>query len=204
MNSTPRVPANKNKKFPAEPLTQDEVRNLIRACSTRSSTGIRNRSLLVLMYRCGIRAAEALSVLPKDLDFANGSVRVLRGKGGKARLLGLDTGVIAALQVWLNRRAALGIGGRSPVFCTLKGKRLQSSYLRTLMPRLARKAGIERRCNPHSLRHSFAFETANENVPVHVLQQLLGHKNLSSTAIYLAHLNPQHAVAVMKAREWSW
>jgi site-specific recombinase XerD len=204
MSTTPRIPANKDKKYPAEPLTHDEMRQLIRACSSRSSTGLRNRALIVLMYRTGIRVSEALSLSPKDVDLENGSVRVLRGKGGKTRLLGLDTGVLAVLQVWLDRRAALGIGGRNPIFCTLKGERLHSSYLRTLLPRLAQKAGIERRCHPHALRHSFSYEAASENVPLHVLQMQLGHSNLSTTQRYISHVNPTQVVSLMKSREWSW
>src|SRR5437016_1978829 len=89
-----RRPANAGQHYPAEILTPDEVRALIKACSNRAPTGIRNRALLVLLYRGGLRITEALRLHPKDLDRAAGTVTVLRGKGGKRRTIGLDPGVI--------------------------------------------------------------------------------------------------------------
>jgi site-specific recombinase XerD len=199
----PRTPFNKGKKLPAEPLMPDEVKLLIRACSMRAQTGVRNRALLVVLYRAGLRISEALALMPKDLDVANGSLRVLHGKGDKTRLVGLDTGALAVLQVWMDRRTLLGLTGRQPIFCTLKGEALQTSYVRALMPRLARKAGIERRVHPHGLRHTFSFELAGEGIPLHQIQAQLGHSSLSTTSRYLSHLHPVAVVAAMRAREWS-
>ena len=87
-----RRPANKGHRYPAEILTANEVRALITACSNRAPTGIRNRALLVLLYRAGCRISEALRLLPKDLDRASGTATVLRGKGGRRRTIGLDPG----------------------------------------------------------------------------------------------------------------
>src|SRR4051812_44111103 len=133
------MPSNKGRKLPAEPLTADEVRALLNACSKRAPTGIRNRALLAVLYRGGLRVGEALALLPKDLNAEAGTMRVLRGKGGKSRLVGLDAGAWALVQVWLERRTQIGIDGRTRVFCTLDGEPLQTSYVRTMMPRLARK-----------------------------------------------------------------
>jgi site-specific recombinase XerD len=202
-SAAPMIPANKGKKFPAEPLTAEEVRALLNACSKRAPTGIRNRSLLAVLYRGGLRLGEALALLPKDLNAEAGTIRILRGKGGKSRLIGLDAGAWAILQVWLERRTQLGIGGRSRVFCTLDGQPLQASYVRTMMPRLARKAGLVRRVHPHCLRHSHAYELAGEGVPMHILQSQLGHSNLSTTSRYVAHLNPTAVIETMRSREWS-
>lgn len=196
------LPTNKGKKLPAEPLTSEEVRLLIRACSKRASTGIRNQALIVVLYRAGLRINEALGIMPKDLGSNAGTIRVLQGKGSTSRVVGLDAGAWAILQLWLDRRASLGIGSRSPVFCTLKGAPLESAYVRSLFPRLARKAGIEKRVHPHGLRHTFAFELANENTPLHLIQAQLGHKHLSTTDRYVRHLNPTAVVEAMKARTW--
>ncbi len=200
---TTRTPANKGKKLPAEPLTKDEIKLLIRACSTRAQTGIRNRSLIVVMYRTGLRVSEALALMPKDLNIGDGWLRVLHGKGDRSRLVGLDTGALAVLQVWLGRRAMLGLNGRQPIFCTLKGQPLKTGYVRTLLPRLARKAGIDRRVHPHSLRHTFSFELAGEGIPLHQIQSQLGHACVSTTSRYIAHLNPAAVVAAMRSREWN-
>lgn len=197
------IPANKGKTYPAEPLTPEEVRALLNACSKRSATGLRNRALLVLLYRGGLRISEALAVLPKDLNPEAGTVRVLRGKGRTARLVGLDAGAWAVLQVWMERRAQMGLGGRSPVFCTLKGEPMKSAYVRAMLPRLARKAGIMRRVHAHALRHAFAYELANERTPLHVVQVALGHASVATTDRYIRHLNPCAVVESMRARQWT-
>jgi len=201
--SIDHVPANKGRKLPPEPLSPDEVKALIRACSKRATTGIRNRALIVILYRAGLRISEALALLPKDLDPANSAVRILHGKGDHNRVVGLDAGAWAILQLWLDRRAATGINGHARVFCTLKGKSVKSAYVRTLLPRLARKAGIEKRVHAHGLRHTHAYELAGEGTPLHVIQAQLGHSSLATTDRYVRHLNPAAVVETMKARVWS-
>lgn len=193
--------ATKGKKLPPEPLTADEIRALINACSKRGSTGVRNRALLAVLYRGGLRISEALGLYPKDLDPQGQSVRVMHGKGDRMRVVGLDAGAWALLQLWLDRRAKLGL--RGPVFCTLKGQAIETSYIRAFMKRLARKAGVERRVHAHAFRHSHASELANEGVPLHVVQAQLGHSNVSVTSRYISHLAPQEVVKTMQARAWA-
>ena len=82
--------SNRGRKFPAQPLDGDEVKTLIRACSQQASTGIRNAALIATMYRTGLRVGEALSIRPKDLDVSAGAIRVLNGKGGTVRTVGMD------------------------------------------------------------------------------------------------------------------
>lgn len=141
--------------------------------------------------------------MPKDLDVEAGTIRVLHGKGDKSRLVGLDAGAWAILQLWLDRRAAAGINSRAPVFCTLQSKALKSAYVRKLLPRLARKAGIEKRVHAHGLRHTHAYELACEGTPIHVIQLQLGHSNTATTAKYISHLNPATVVKTMKSRKWN-
>ena len=108
------VPANKGRKLPPEPLSAEEVKALLRACSTRAATGVRNRALIVVLYRAGLRISEALALLPqRPRSPANGTIRVLHGKGDHDRVVGLDAGAWAILQLWLDRRAAAGINGRA-------------------------------------------------------------------------------------------
>ena len=195
-------PWNKGQKLPPEPLAPDEVRALIRTCSNRAPTGIRNRALIVALYRGGLRLDDALQLKSKDLNAGQGTIRVLHGKGDKSRVVGLDEGAWAILQRWLDRRTQLGMTGRQRVFCTLDGQPLHSSYVRALLPRLARKAGIEKRVHAHGLRHTHAFELANEGHPLHVIQSQLGHSSLAITDRYIRHLAPQEVVKVMRSRKW--
>ncbi len=195
-----RTPANKGRTYPAEVLTPDEVRALLKACSHRAPTGVRNRALLMTLYRGGLRVSEALQLAPKDIDRAAGTVTVLRGKGGKRRTVGLDPGAFAVLERWLDRRTRLGINGRSPIFCTLRGTALNTAYVRALMPRLARRAGIDKRVHAHGLRHTHAAELAHEGLPMNAIQAQLGHSSLATTSIYLQHVAPAELVKAMRGR----
>lgn len=194
---------NKGRTFPAEILTAAEVKQLIQACSNRAPTGIRNRALIVALWRCGLRLAEALALHPKDIDQGVGTIRVLRGKGGKARTVGIDPVALGIIGRWLDRRSKLGINGRQPVFCTLAGEPIKPPYVRALLPRLARKAGIEKRVHAHGLRHTHAAELASEGTPINLVQCQLGHSNAATTSRYLQHLAPQQVIDTMRQREWS-
>ncbi len=195
--------SNRGRRFPPEILRPEEVHRLIRAASNRAPTGIRNRALIVVMYRAGLRVSEALSLHPKDLDRSRGTIRVLQGKGGRARTVGLDPEACAVLERWLDVRAQKDLKGRHRIFCTLHGKPLETAYVRGLLPRLAKRAGIEKRVHPHALRHSHAAELARERLPVNLIQAQLGHSSLATTSRYLAHIAPEELVDAMQKREWT-
>jgi site-specific recombinase XerD len=199
---TGRTAPNKGKTYPPEVLSEDEVKSLIRACSNRAPTGIRNRALIVVMYRAGLRLSEALALKPKDIDPEAGTITVLHGKGDKRRVVGLDPGSMAILLRWVDKRHQYGLTGRSPLFCTLQGRPLHSSYVRTLLHRLGAKAGIEKRVHPHGLRHSMSHDLMMEGVPVPIIQQQLGHTSLATTQRYLDHIAPKELVETMQRREF--
>lgn len=196
-------PTTKGQKLPAEVYTADEVQRLVKACSTRAKTGVRNRALIVLLYRSGLRLSEALALRPKDLDRSGGKLRVLHGKGDKARTVGMDDSAFTHVAHWLTVREALGVGGRVPVFCTLDGKPIKTAYIRALLPRLAKRAGIAKRVHAHGLRHSLACDLAEEGIELRVISEQLGHRSLATTDRYLRHLNPQRVIETMRARSFS-
>ena len=80
---------------------------------------------------------------------------------------------------------------------------MASAYVRGLMPRLARRAGIEKRVHPHGLRHTHAAELAFEGLPMNAIQAQLGHASLATTSRYLAHIAPAELVKAMQVRTWS-
>ena len=129
------APSNAGKTFPVEILTPDEVNALLRACSRRPPTGLRNRALLTLLYRGGLRVSVALALYPKDVDADAGTVTVLHGKGDKRRTVGLDPAAFAVLEQWIARRATLRLNGRQPLLCTLDGAPVKDAYVRALLPR---------------------------------------------------------------------
>jgi site-specific recombinase XerD len=209
-------------------LTDAEVCALMGACGRYAPIGLRDRALIALLYRAGLRINEALSLYPKDLDLADGSVRVLNGKGGRSRTVGLDPGAAAMLERWLMARARLNVyptggthfspggrsrrrgmsgrspvgPGRSPVFCTLPGRPMSDAYVRVLLKRLAARAGIDKRVHAHGLRHTHAAQLRAEGVDIGIISRQLGHASITTTARYLDHLAPRAVVETMRNRSW--
>jgi site-specific recombinase XerD len=196
MLDTPPV----KRKLPAETYTPEEVAALLRACGY-SRTGVRNRALLAVLYRGGLRLSEALALRPKDLDRSAGTVRILHGKGDKARTVGLDDGAFAVVGEWLAVRETLpDVSGRDPVFCTMTGTALKTAYVRALLPRLGEEAGIHKRVHAHGLRHSHASDLLREGMDVGTISRQLGHSSIATTATYLAHINPQAVIDKIRQR----
>lgn len=215
-------------KRPPEILTAEEVSALLRLCSLRAPTGVRNRALITVMYRGGLRVAEALALRLADVDTRAGTVRIGHGKGDKSRVVSLDDGAMAVVERWIARRAALELPRYAPVtkhmpryireaaealskaprvvpplFCSLDGGYLAPQYVRAMLARKAEAAGIEKHVRPHGLRHSNASELAAESVPVNVISKHLGHANVGVTARYLDHVAPADVLAMGRGREWS-
>ncbi len=198
------ISARKGQKYPAEILTAREIEALLAGCSTRAPTGIRNRALLLTLYRCGLRISEALALKPKDVDVDAATLQVLHGKNDRSRQLAFDSAATDAIARWIDARKALGYNGRgtTPLFCTLKGGPLSAVYVRQVLSRLATKAGIEKAVRCHGLRHTFAAELCREGVPLNQIQQALGHSNAATTSRYLDHVAPEAMLATLRSREW--
>lgn len=195
-------------KRPPEIYTQDEVERLIAACSTSASTGVRNRALIGLLYRTGLRQNEATELRPRDVEFGSGRVTVRAGKGNKhsdgpvPRVVGIDQAGLALLAHWLNMRRQLGLNGHQPIFCTLHGGKLAGQYVRNLLSRLGKKANIEKRVHAHGFRHTFACELSREGIELGVISKQLGHRSQATTAKYLDHIAPQRVFDTIGKREW--
>ncbi len=187
----------------ADVLTSTDAEAVISACSRRAPTGIRNAVLITVLWRCGLRVGEALALIPADIGFDDGVVRVRRGKGGKPRVVGLDAGTAALVERWLHVRARFVTTRQTPLFCTLKGGCIDDSYVRRLLPRLAERAGIEKRVHPHAFRHAYAIGLEREGAPLSTIRDLLGHRSIATTDTYLRRLGASDAVEFSRSRSWS-
>lgn len=190
------------RRLPPEVLTPSEALALIEACGDRTHTAVRNRALLAVLYRSGLRVGEALSLYPKDVDLDRSCIRVLRGKGGRSRTVGIDGGGLALLRPWLERRPALGLTDRQPLFCSMWGEPVASGYVRRMLPRLARRAGVLKRVHAHGLRHTHAAELREEGLDIGLISKQLGHRDISTTARYLDHIAPWRVVEAVSGRSW--
>lgn len=199
-----RAPRTKGVKLPGQVLTPEEMRALLAQCSRRAPTGIRDRALLTVIYRCGLRVSEALALLPSDVDIRRGTVRVNHGKGDKARIVGIGDGALAVLQLWVAKRKELGLAHNgNRLFCTLAGGPMSYSATQAMLKRRAAKAGIETRAHLHGLRHSHAAELRERGVDVVTIQKQLGHAHLATTHTYLNHIAPADVIAAGRADTWT-
>jgi len=198
-------PANAGRKFPPEPLSRDEVNAILSECGS-GDPGARDRAAFTIMYRAGLRIAEVLALLPKDVDTGGGLVHVLHGKGDRARVVPIDPAAVALIDVWLAHRRELGLDGQQPLICTImrpnRGDRCWDSVLREKLKDCGRRAGIAKRVAPHGLRHTYATELAREGVPMNAIRQLLGHKRLAYTEGYINELYPAELARWIHARKW--
>jgi site-specific recombinase XerD len=208
--------AKPKRRRPPEILTPGEVSRLLRQCASSTPAGIRNRALITVMYRAGLRVDEALALKPSDVNPERGTILVRHGKGDRARTVAIDDGAIAIVQRWMDMRAELSARQRQktgtrfppngPLFCTFSppspGGRMSPVYVRNMLHRIAddEHAAIGKNVRPHGLRHSHAFELAEEGVPVNVIQQQLGHSHLATTDTYLRHVAPAAVIEMGRHR----
>jgi integrase len=197
---------NKGRKFPPEPLTQGEVHRLLEHMGP-GYVGARDRAVVVVLWRCGLRIAEALALYPKDVDVEAGTVTVLHGKGDRRRVVGIDPEAVGVVEKWLELRSELGLDKSRPLFCVISkggsfGRACHSSVFREKLKDAAVKAEIAKRVHPHGLRHTCASEMANEGIKVMSIQDHLGHSNPATTFRYIHRLSPWESIGVAQRRTW--
>jgi site-specific recombinase XerD len=149
-----------------------EVDGELEALHGEGPLGVRNRALVELVYSAGLRSQEAVDLDLADVDFEQELVRV-RGKGGKERVVPLGEEASLQLAVYLrDARPRLARGAENALFLSARGRRLDTSTLRRLLP------------HPHRLRHAFATHLLEGGADLRTIQELLGHSSLSTTQMY--------------------
>jgi integrase/recombinase XerD len=169
--------------------------------------GLRDRALLEFLYGTGARISEAVGACVDDLDLAEGTV-LLRGKGGKSRLVPVGGYAREALDAYLVR-ARPGLAPRGPqVFVNARGGPLSRQSAWTILRRAAVRAGLPvdgaRGVSPHTLRHSYATHLLDGGADIRVVQELLGHASVTTTQVYtlvtVERLREVYATAHPRAR----
>jgi integrase/recombinase XerD len=185
--STPR----KSLKLP-HVLGRAEVQRLLEQPKGTDPIALRDRALLELMYACGLRASEAISLEPVQLDLA-GAVARVRGKGSKERLVPIGRAAVSAVEAYLRRGRPALVGDREQrhLFVNFRGGPLTRQGLYKIIDRHARSAGLAGRMSPHTLRHSFATHLLAGGCDLRSVQEMLGHADVSTTQLY-THLSSEH------------
>jgi site-specific recombinase XerD len=176
----PRIKAPR-RKLPRV-LSPREIRRLLVAPPADSVLGIRDRAVVHLLYGTGIRATECASLREEDVDLRERTARV-RGKGGHERTLPLNETVVAALATYRSLRGT--VAPTAPFFLTRQRRRLSRFLVYERVRTAARRARIQGDVSPHRLRHTFATHLVRAGVGLVTLRDLLGHRLITSTQLYL-------------------
>lgn len=169
-------------------LSEEEVIRLITSVPEKGFIGVRDRAILEVLYASGVRVSEAVGADRGDLNLAAGFLRV-RGKGKRERLAMLGGPAIDALRTYLSARRILVGKQKSPDLEALfvnarKARRLTTRSVRRILKGYLIENGIDPEISPHAMRHSFATHLLNRGANLREVQELLGHKRISSTQIY--------------------
>lgn len=181
-------------------LNEDEVLSLLNAPDLNEPTGLRDRAMLELLYACGLRVSELVSIKTTEVSISDSVVRVT-GKGSKTRLVPMGEEAADWIGRYLQeaRPAILQKRLCDALFVTNRGDAMTRQAFWHLIKRYALHAGVHKPISPHVLRHAFATHLLNHGADLRVVQMLLGHSDISTTQIYthvarerLKKLHAQH------------
>ncbi len=175
----------KVERYLPETLSAEEVAKLIRAAGGKTPLEIRDRAIVELLYASGLRVSELCHARLENLDLEQGFIRVI-GKGNKQRLVPVGSGARAALERYLSAARPELVGKKTggEVFLSVRGRKLTNQRIWQLLGDLARRAGLEKEVHPHMLRHSFATHLLQGGADLRIIQEMLGHADISTTQIY--------------------
>jgi integrase/recombinase XerD len=180
-------------------MNESDVKRLIESVNGQTPLDRRDRAIIELFYAAGLRLSELTNARLENLDTEDGFIRVT-GKGNKTRLAPVGKAALAALQVYLDhaRPALVKARTESWIFISRRGGQLSIERVQELLKERAAQAGMEpARIHPHLLRHSFATHLLSHGADLRVIQEMLGHADISTTQIY-THVDDRRLKAVHK------
>ena len=175
-------------------LSESEMSNLLKTINGQDNFGIRDRAIFELFYSTGVRINELVNITLDKIDLKNNEIKVF-GKGRKERVVYLNNFALQKLSNYLNIRNEFLFDKKNNfykkndfLFLNKNGNRLSERFIRILLDKYLKKAAINKKISPHSIRHSFASHLLQNGASIKAVQELLGHENISTTQIY-THLN---------------
>ena len=185
-NPTSRVDSPKLGRSLPKTLSEDEVEKLISSPDIEDHIGLRDRAMLELIYACGLRVSELISLDMLNLNLRQGVIRVI-GKGEKERLVPMGEEALDWVQRYINKGRPYLLkedNKVSELFLSKRGKSMTRQTFWYRIKEYANKASINKDLSPHTLRHAFATHLINHGADLRTVQLLLGHSSLSTTQIY--------------------
>ncbi len=189
----------REKRLP-EFLYLTEIKDLLDLPDKSSELGLRDAAILEVLYSCGIRLQEIVNLTVKDIDFSRGYLRVF-GKGGKERIVPLGGAAKRVLEKYL-QEIRPGLSARNSsgppvenIFLNYRGTRLSGRSIQRMFDKYIKQLALNRKMSPHTIRHTFATHLLENGADLRVVQELLGHADISTTQIY-THLTKERIRSV--------
>ena len=166
-------------------LSVEEIDRIMNSVDLSEPEGQRNRAILEVLYSCGLRVSELISLRISDLFFDESFIRVI-GKGDKQRLVPIGEPAMQAVQLYLSqtRRAYVSKKAEDILFLNRRGGKLSRQMIFLMIKSQCEKAGITKEISPHTFRHSFATHLVENGADLRAVQQMLGHESIITTEIY--------------------
>ncbi|MBN1794690.1 MAG: site-specific tyrosine recombinase XerD [Candidatus Omnitrophica bacterium] len=168
-------------------LSQDEVARLLSQPNTHKKKGVRDRALLELLYASGLRVSEAVNLRLEHINTEAGFIRC-QGKGGRERIVPIGKMALRYLRMYLDGARPYFLKGHGgtirEMFISQLGRKISRQSIWKIIKKYAREAGIRKKIMPHTLRHSFATHLLERGADLRVVQEMLGHADISTTQIY--------------------
>lgn len=169
-----------------EVLSTDEIDQIQKSIDLSKSEGQRNKTIIEVLFSCGLRVSELVNLKLSNLYLEEGFVRVM-GKGSKERLVPISSKAVREMKYWFVDRNLMKIqqGEEDYVFLNRRGKHLTRTMILIMLKRQAVAAGITKTISPHTLRHSFATELLKGGADLRAIQAMLGHESIGTTELYM-------------------
>ncbi|MCL4120485.1 UNVERIFIED_CONTAM: hypothetical protein GTU68_045126 [Idotea baltica] len=179
---TPKI----GRKLP-DTLAIDEIDLIIRQIDLSTPEGERNRAMLEMLYSCGLRVTELITIQLSDLFFAEGFIKVT-GKGDKERFVPINTSTQKFITIYIKQirnKIKVKKGFDDTLFLNRRGRQLTRNMIFIIIKNLALKAELGKKVSPHTFRHSFATHLLENGADLRSIQQMLGHESITTTEIYM-------------------
>ena len=174
-------------------LSIEEIDKLIAAIDLSTEQGERNRAMLEILYSCGLRVTELITLKLSNVSFVEGFIKVI-GKGNKERLAPIGKTALKYLTIYINEvrnHQDIQKGHEDIIFLGRRGKQLTRVMIFTIIKQLAEKIGLKKKISPHTFRHSFATHLIQGGADLRAVQEMLGHESITTTEIY-THLDKEY------------
>jgi integrase/recombinase XerD len=183
-------------RYLPETLNELQVEQLIEAADQKAALGLRDRAMIELLYASGLRISELANARLENFNREEGILRVT-GKGNKTRLVPVGRKACEALTAYLSMERPQLVKRQtgSEIFLSTRGAKLTTARIWQIVKKVSRRAGLGKNVYPHLLRHSFATHLLGNGADLRIIQEMLGHADISTTQVY-THVDQQRLKAV--------